>query len=104
MKSLKKEKKIIIQTHKLKTINPYFTDVWRGFKKFEVRKNDRNFKEGDKVHLLEYEAEVNNYTGREVRGEITYVLKNYEAVKYGYVVFAFIKHAHIINGEVQVLF
>jgi|JI10StandDraft_1071094.scaffolds.fasta_scaffold2592595_1 hypothetical protein len=90
-----------MQTHKLKTINPYFTAVWRGFKKFEVRKNDRDFKEGDKVHLLEYEAETDNYTGREIRGEITYVLKDYEAVKDGYVVFAFTKNTHIANGEVQ---
>lgn len=86
-----------MQTHKLKTINPYFTAVWRGFKKFEVRKNDRDFKEGDKVHLLEYEAETDNYTGREIRGEITYVLKNYEAVKDGYVVFELTKLTPISN-------
>lgn len=90
-----------MQIHTLKTINPYFTDAWRGFKKFEVRKNDRDFKEGDKVHLLEYESETDTYTGRVIIGEITYILKGYEAVKDGYVVFAFTKNTHIANGMVQ---
>lgn len=60
-----------MKTHKLKTINPFFSAAWDGKKNFEVRKNDRDFREGDRIHLLEYEAETDNYTGRVIRGEIT---------------------------------
>jgi len=90
-----------MKTHKLKTVNPYFTAAWKNFKfkSFEVRKDDRDFRAGDFIHLLEYESETDNYTGREIRGEITYVLKDFEAIKEGYVVFSFIKSAHIENGK-----
>lgn len=86
--------------HKLKTINPYFTDTWEGFKNFEVRKNDRNFKKYDAVHLLEYDAENDNYSGREIRGVITYVLADFAALKEDYVVFGFTPITHIAHGEV----
>ena len=76
-----------MKIHKLKTINPYFSAVLQGVKNFEVRLNDRDFKVGDEVHLQEYDLETNEYLGREVRAEITYVLKKYEAIKSGYVVF-----------------
>lgn len=48
--------------HALKTVNPYFNDVVAGFKKFEVRCNDRKFKSGDTLILQEYEPK-NGYTG-----------------------------------------
>ncbi|WP_156809739.1 DUF3850 domain-containing protein [Riemerella columbina] len=34
-----------MKLHKLKLKQPYFDDVFYGRKNFEVRKNDRNFKE-----------------------------------------------------------
>lgn len=73
----------------LKTINPYFSAVFQGMKNFEVRLNDRDFKVGDEVLLQEYDLETKEYSGREVRAEITYILKDYEAIKPGYVVFGF---------------
>jgi len=33
-----------IQIHYLKTINPYFVEVLLGYKNFELRKNDRDFR------------------------------------------------------------
>lgn len=39
------------KTHVLKTINPFFYLAWHGFKPFDVRKNDRDFKVGDKIVL-----------------------------------------------------
>jgi len=41
------------QHHTLKIETEYFQAVQRGFKKFEIRKNDRNFKKYDTVTLDE---------------------------------------------------
>ena len=35
-----------MKKHLLKTINPYFQDVWDNKKTFEIRLNDRDFKVG----------------------------------------------------------
>ena len=39
--------------HELKTLNPFFDDVFFNRKEFEVRKNDRNFQVGDRLKLIE---------------------------------------------------
>ena len=59
--------------HYLKTETKYFQAVERGVKKFEIRKNDRNFCKYDMVYLQEV---VNGVpTGRELPPlEIQYVL------------------------------
>ena len=44
-------------THALKTLPEYFAAVKDGSKPFEVRKNDRDFKKGDKVLLQEHHPE-----------------------------------------------
>ena len=44
--------------HELKTMQPYFDDVSRGKKMFEVRKADRGYSVGDFVALNEY---IENY-------------------------------------------
>lgn len=40
--------------HKLKLNTAYYEDSKLGIKNFEVRKNDRNFREGDILELREY--------------------------------------------------
>lgn len=45
--------------HKLKTITPYFSQIWEGKKTFEVRKNDRDFQPGDTLALKEYNSLAN---------------------------------------------
>ncbi len=60
--------------HELKTINPFFEDVWSGLKDFEVRKNDRYFKVGDILKLVEY-GESKHYVPRFIFKEIKYILK-----------------------------
>ena len=66
-----------MQIHYLKTIQPYFSEIKKGTKTFELRYNDRNFKVGDEVYLKEYDTENDRYSGEEIRCEITYVLENF---------------------------
>jgi len=59
-----------MQVHELKTINPFFEDVWNGLKDFEVRKNDRNFKVGDRLKLVEhgnYKRSIPRYIIKDVK-------------------------------------
>lgn len=58
-------------THKLKILPKWFDDVLNERKKFEIRKNDRDFKVGDKLLLQEWER--GKYTGREILKEIEYI-------------------------------
>lgn len=69
--------------HDLKIRPEYFKPVLSGKKKFEIRKNDRNFKVGDFLTLREY-AE-NEYTGRREIYKITYILSDPEFLKPGFV-------------------
>lgn len=39
--------------HELKIESKYFTDILKGIKKFEIRKNDRNYQVGDYLILKE---------------------------------------------------
>lgn len=71
--------------HDLKILPQYFEAVKTGKKKFELRRNDRDYKVGDEIHLEEWEP-IGKYTGRDIVKEITYVLKNCEefGLKNGY--------------------
>lgn len=69
-------------THALKTVNPYYDEVVKGNKTFEVRKHDRPFKIGDKLLLQQYIHEGNQigsgksgYTGAEEMFVISYILE-----------------------------
>ena len=58
--------------HELKTNPEWFNDVAAGLKDFEIRKADRNFKEGDTLRLKEWTC--GGFTGRSVDREIKYIL------------------------------
>lgn len=62
-------------THALKTWPEFYDVANSGKKKFEVRKFDRPFKEGDTVLLQEYNNETKEYTGKECEYVIGYILK-----------------------------
>jgi len=82
--------------HALKTTPQFFEDIISGKKTFEVRKNDRDFRECDYVALNEYDinkplnvterAESERYSGRSALFQISYILDNAEYCKAGYVV------------------
>ena len=84
-------------THYLKTWPVFFGAILSGRKTFEVRSDDRKFEEDDAVVCCEWEPskgkerEADGYTGREVRGVITYLLLPSDcasgAVNEGFVVF-----------------
>ena len=57
----------------LKILPEYFEEVADGFKRAEVRYNDRDFKVGDIYTLREWDGE--KFTGRGVTVRITHVLK-----------------------------
>ncbi|WP_237275591.1 DUF3850 domain-containing protein [Tenacibaculum ovolyticum] len=60
--------------HNLKIIPEHFYDVRNGSKKFELRKNDRDFKRGDTICLEEWCPHFEGYTGLECFVNVTHVL------------------------------
>lgn len=70
--------------HELKTLPIFFEEVVYGRKRFEIRKNDRNFKVGDELILKEYDPEK-GYTGRKYPCIVLYILDEQPYVPEGYV-------------------
>lgn len=62
-------------THDLKTWPEYFGAIERGEKRFELRKNDRNFQAGDLLRLREWNPSEEKYTGREMTVTVTYLVQ-----------------------------
>lgn len=62
-------------THELKCWPKFWDPLRFGTKNFEVRKNDRNFKEGDPVIFEEWDPETGGYTGRRLHRVIRYILR-----------------------------
>ncbi|MFA5931439.1 MAG: DUF3850 domain-containing protein [archaeon] len=51
----------------------YFEKVLMGTKNFEVRLADFEIKEGDLILLREWNPKNKNYTGREIKKQVTYI-------------------------------
>lgn len=78
-------------THELKTWPKMYRDVVNQDKKFEVRKNDRDFKVGDTLSLLEYDPIEREFTGAEHRVFVEYLLEGGEfGIDEGHVVMGII--------------
>jgi Domain of unknown function (DUF3850) len=75
-----------MKMHELKTLKPYFQDVYSGVKKFEVSLNDRNFQVNDLLGLEEFDGATQAYTGRYIIRRITYILSDPMFVKDGFVI------------------
>lgn len=63
------------KVHELKILPKYYKDVAEGRKKFELRKNDRDFQIGDLLLLREFDGD---YTGNKIYVGIIYILKGGE--------------------------
>lgn len=70
------------KVHSIKLASNYYDDVATGKKTFELRKNDRGYREGHKLELLEF-AE-GRHTGRVIKADITYMLEDYTGLEDGY--------------------
>ena len=69
--------------HKLKTWSEFFELVISGKKTFEIRTNDRNFKVGDRLDLMEYDHIKGEYTGAHCHRYITHILGNNPFINLG---------------------
>ena len=59
-----------MKVHELKIQHQYCIQIIVGGKSFEIRKNDRNFKVGDILHLRETNDGTEEYTGFEMFVEV----------------------------------
>jgi len=75
--------------HHLKSWPEFFKLVWDRCKPYEIRKDDRQFRIGDKIILYEWDGrksairEADVYTGREARGVITSITRAADCVPPG---------------------
>lgn len=73
-----------MKLHELKIKTTYYSEVAKGNKTFELRKNDRDYQVGDLIHFVNTKGEEIKWTyqdGNLVSGQynlyqITYVLKD----------------------------
>lgn len=61
----------------LRTWPGYFRSIWRGQKRAEIRKNDRNFQVGDRVLLIEFDPVTGRQPvpSRDILVEISHLLR-----------------------------
>lgn len=73
-----------MKIHELKIWPQFFNETINGHKRFEIRRNDRDFKSGDDIQLKEWCPVENKYTGRNKQFRIKCVLKDFQGIKKGY--------------------
>jgi hypothetical protein len=79
-----------MQTHELKIWPQFFKPVSEGRANFQLRKNDRDYQEGDLLRLREWKLPLTtddgkggqtiegHYTGREVLVKVTYIMRVFD--------------------------
>ncbi len=80
-----------MKIHELKTVNPFYNLTEAGLKRFELRINDRDFQGGDILILRHWDDELQEYSGREFRAEVTCVLEDHAGLKPGYCLLSIMK-------------
>jgi hypothetical protein len=69
--------------HELKTWPESFQPILQNKKNFEIRVNDRNYQVGDKLLLLEWDPQTQQYTGRRCYRQISYILHKSSFIRLG---------------------
>lgn len=82
MEHLPSEGNIEHKQHELKIVASYYEDVISGKKSFELRKNDRGYKQGDSLKMLEFKD--GKHTARTIDADIIYMLEDYTGLTEGY--------------------
>jgi len=75
-----------MKSHDLKCWPDYFDAIRCGSKRFELRRNDRDFNTGDLLMLHEWDPETQKYTGRIAGRWVSYILKDHEGIAPGFCV------------------
>lgn len=97
MEKLPSDRKAEHKAHDIKIAGAYYDDVASGRKRFELRKNDRGYKVGDSLKMLEFKD--GKHTGRIIDADIIYMLEEYAGLEEGYCILGIdIKE---LNGEVS---
>lgn len=73
-----------MKQHDLKVWPPFFDAILDGRKTFELRHDDRGFRIGDGLRLREYVPGPDEYTGREVVKEISYMIIGDDPMGYSF--------------------
>lgn len=68
--------------HEIKLASGFLQDIVSGKKAFEIRKDDRDYQEGDFVLMKELSV-IGGYSGNEVLVRIKYILRGMDAIRYG---------------------
>lgn len=97
MEKLPSDGKADHKTHEVKIAVSYYGDIVSGKKKFELRKNDRGYKVGDSLKMLEFKD--GKHTGRTIDADIIYMLEDYTGLEEGYCILGIDVTAH--SGEVS---
>lgn len=82
MEHLPSEGNIEHKQHELKIVASDYEDIVSGKKSFELRKNDRGYKQGDNLKMLEFKD--GKHTGRTIDADIIYMLEDYTGLTEGY--------------------
>lgn len=90
------EKKV----HDVKLGTTFFDDVKTGRKTFELRKNDRGYKEGDTIVLHEYKDGTT--TGRTITKKIVYMLEDFTGLEDGYCILGLAEAAETLQEAAAV--
>lgn len=72
--------------HQIRLGASFFEEVLSGEKSFELRKNDRGYKKGDILEMMEFKDGKN--TGRIVRVLVMYMLEDFTGLEDGYCIMA----------------
>ena len=97
MEKLPSDQKAGHKIHDIKIAASYYDDVTSGRKRFELRKNDRGYKVGDGLRMLEFED--GKHTGRTIDADIIYMLEDYTGLEEGYCILGI--DAKVFSGEVS---